>query len=246
MKDSFLAGIHSVEQCLLRSPGQIVTLYVNDKKLNQRLQKLVNLAQQSHVAIEHCSDPFLDKIHAQHQGVAAQLKPPKVWSEGDLFDYLATQTNPLIVLLDEVQDPHNVGAILRTAAALGVSAVVAPEKKACGLTPAARKTASGGDLIVPFAQVKNLARFMRHLKDNHFWIIGTALAEEAKPLHTLDLTGSVALVLGSEGTGIRKNTQAHCDYLAQIPMHETMASLNVSVACGICLYESFQQRQTKS
>ena len=243
MKESYLAGIHSVEQCLLRQPDSIVTLYISDKKLNQRLQKVLDLANQSKVSVEKCGESFLDKIHAQHQGVAAQLKAPKVWSEGDILEYLEAQTNPMVVILDEVQDPHNVGAVLRTAAALGVSAVIAPEKKACGLTPAARKTASGGDLIVPFAQVKNLARFMRQLQDNQFWIVGTALAEQAKPLNSIDLTGKVALVLGSEGTGIRKNTQAHCDFLAQIPMNDTMASLNVSVACGICLYESFTQRQ---
>ena len=181
-------------------------------------------------------------IDGVHQGVALICNRGKTKGEDVLEQLLKDPVEtPALLILDGITDPHNLGACLRNAAALSIQAVIAPKDRAVGLTPAAIKAASGAAERVPFIQVTNLARCMERLKQLGVWIVGTAV-EDGQPLHKLDLTVPVALVMGSEGKGLRKLTREKCDSLAYIPIDQTQESLNVSVASGICLYEMRRQR----
>jgi len=204
-------------------------------------QELVMYAHKMDVAEE------LDRLagHERHQGVCAQVQGSGVLGEGAL-DELLDQTNgasgpPLLLVLDGVQDPHNLGACLRTADAVGVTAVIVPRDRAAGLSPTVRKVASGAAETVPLIQVVNLARTLRWLKERNIWIVGTD-DQAPQSLHQASLTGPLAVVLGAEGPGLRRLTKEHCDTLVGIPMRGVVESLNVSVATGVVLYEVLRQR----
>ena len=181
---------------------------------------------------------------AQHQGIVAAVRPAPTLDESDLAQLVEKTENVLLLVLDQVTDPHNLGACMRTAAAMGVHGVIAPRDRAAGLTPIARKVAAGAVEVVPFFQVTNLARTLVALQEQGVQTVGTLLDETAKPIHTIDLTGKLAIIMGAEDTGLRRLTQTHCDYLAYIPMSGQLQSLNVSVATGMALYEACRQRQT--
>jgi 23S rRNA (guanosine2251-2'-O)-methyltransferase len=182
---------------------------------------------------------------AAHQGVVAEVRPSVPLDENSLLDLLTGQARPaLILVLDGVSDPHNLGACLRTADAAGATAVVAPRDRAAGLSPAVRKVAAGAAETVPFAQVTNLARALRDMKEAGLWIAGTA-GDGEQELFAADLSGPLALVFGSEGKGLRRLTRESCDFTLRLPMHGAVASLNVSVAAGIALYEALRQRRAK-
>jgi 23S rRNA (guanosine2251-2'-O)-methyltransferase len=182
---------------------------------------------------------------AVHQGVVAEVRPSAPLDENSLLDLITGLDSPALVLvLDGVSDPHNLGACLRTADAAGATAVVAPRDRAAGLTPAVRKVAAGAAETVPFAQVTNLARALRDLQSAGLWIAGTA-EDGDRELFAADLTGPLALVMGSEGRGLRRLTRECCDFTLRLPMQGTVGSLNVSVAAGIVLYESLRQRRAK-
>jgi 23S rRNA (guanosine2251-2'-O)-methyltransferase len=166
--------------------------------------------------------------------------------EDELMAIIAHQATPLVLILDCVQDPHNLGAILRTADAAGVHAVVAPKDKAVGITETVRRVSVGAADHVPFAQVTNLARTMEKLKAAGLWLVGTSDHATAKSLYDLDLTGPLALVMGAEDKGLRRLTQENCDFLAAIPMTGEVGCLNVSVATGVCLFEALRQRRVAS
>jgi 23S rRNA (guanosine2251-2'-O)-methyltransferase len=166
--------------------------------------------------------------------------------EDELMAIIAHQATPLVLILDCVQDPHNLGAILRTADAAGVHAVVAPKDKAVGITETVRRVSVGAADHVPFAQVTNLARTMEKLKAAGLWLVGTSDHATAKSLYDLDLTGPLALVMGAEDKGLRRLTQENCDFLAAIPMTGEVGCLNVSVATGVCLFEALRQRRAAS
>jgi 23S rRNA (guanosine2251-2'-O)-methyltransferase len=151
---------------------------------------------------------------------------------------------PFLLVLDGVQDPHNLGACLRTADAAGVHAIIAPRDRACGLTPIVRKVASGAAETVPFIQVTNLVRTLKLLQQAGLWVVGTALEEAAKPIHQQSLSGPLALVMGAEGQGMRRLTRETCDQLVYIPMRGMVQSLNVSVATGVALFEALRQRSS--
>jgi len=166
--------------------------------------------------------------------------------EDELMAIIAHQATPLVLILDCVQDPHNLGAILRTADAAGVHAVVAPKDKAVGITETVRRVSVGAADHVPFAQVTNLARTMEKFKAAGLWLVGTSDHATAKSLYDLDLTGPLALVMGAEDKGLRRLTQENCDFLAAIPMTGEVGCLNVSVATGVCLFEALRQRRVAS
>lgn len=169
-----------------------------------------------------------------------------VKSEDDLLEIIEqAPTDPFVLILDGIQDPHNLGACLRSAGAAGVHAVVAPRDRAVGLTDSARLTAAGAAERVPFIQVTNLARTMKALKEAGLWLVGTA-DETARSLYEANLTGPLAIVMGAEGKGLRRLTAKRCDYLVRIPMYGVVSCLNVSVATGICLFEAVRQRVAKS
>ena len=172
-------------------------------------------------------------------------KPLPALDEAGLMAIVAAEAAPFILVLDCVQDPHNLGAILRSADAAGVHCVVAPKDKSCGLTETVRRVSVGAADHVPFAQVTNLARTMGHLKQAGLWLVGTSDHATSKSLYEVDLTGPIAIVMGSEDKGMRRLTEENCDFLASIPMAGAVACLNVSVASGVCLFEAVRQRMTR-
>ena len=178
---------------------------------------------------------------ARHQGVIARVQSTRIYDERDLEGLIEAAAKPLLLILDGVQDPHNLGACLRSAAAAGATAVIVPKDRAATLTPTARKVAAGGAERVPLVRVTNLARCMKELQDAGIWIVGLAGEAEAS-LYSVDLKGPIAIAMGGEGEGLRRLTREHCDYLAKIPMASGMESLNVSVAAGISLFEALRQR----
>lgn len=212
--------------------------------VDERLAAASELAGQIGLRVQHTSREQLDKWsdRGNHQGIVAVCKPKAALNEADLNDIIGRTDQAFLLVLDGVQDPHNLGACLRTAEAAGVDAVIAPRNKAVGLTPVVRKVSCGASELVPFVQVTNLARTLRQLQDSGVWITGTSLDTD-KSLYDCDLRGAQAIVLGAEGSGLRRLTAEHCDQLTYIPMDGSIQSLNVSVATGICLFEATRQRR---
>jgi 23S rRNA (guanosine2251-2'-O)-methyltransferase len=182
----------------------------------------------------------------ENRHVQAVEKTAPALDEDGLMAIIAQHERPFVLILDCVQDPHNLGAILRTADAAGVHAVVAPKDKAAGITETVRRVSVGAADHVPFAQVTNLARAMEKLKAAGLWLVGTSDHAKSKSIHELDLTGPLALVMGAEEKGMRRLTEEHCDFLASIPMAGKVECLNVSVATGVCLFEAVRQRKAAS
>ncbi len=242
---TLITGIHAVESAIKNDPDNITQVWIAENKRNQRVKELIQHAQKRGL-IAHRSDmKALDKLAKtrQHQGVVAEYKTPKSFNENDLLDLLDNlDETPLLLVLDGVTDPHNLGACLRTADAAGVQAIIAPKDNAVGLTPAARKVASGAAETVPFIQVTNLVRTIEKLKQRGIWFIGTSDKAQGD-LYQQDFKTATAIVMGAEGKGLRRLTEEHCDILVSIPMAGQVSSLNVSVATGVCLYEIVRQRQ---
>ena len=245
MSRETIYGLHAVTALLESEPGQVRSLWVLDSRHDERLNRVVSLAEQAGVAIERVARAALDARApgARHQGVIAEAQNLPQPDEHGLPALLAGLREPAFLLvLDGVQDPHNLGACLRSANAAGVHGVIVPRDRASGLTPVVRKVASGAAEATPLFQVTNLARTLRMLKEQNIWLV--ALAGEAEQsLYDLDLKGPLALVLGAEGGGLRRLTKEHCDFLACIPMAGDVTSLNVSVAAGVALFEAVRQRR---
>ncbi len=240
-----VAGIHSVRAALKFGTEGVAELWLERTRRDRRLSEVADLARQAGVKVRQVDRDELDGAAegANHQGVLAWVRVPAARAEQDLTALLdRLQTPPFLLLLDEVQDPHNLGACLRTAEAAGVQAVIAPRDNAVGLTPVVCKVASGAAETLPYIQVTNLARVMDALKERGIWLIGTA-GEAAEDLYGVDLRGPLGLVLGSEGSGLRRLTRERCDGLVRLPMLGQVESLNVSVAAGVCLYEALRQRR---
>lgn len=244
--NEWIYGLHPVAAALRYEPDRVQELWVERNRRDARLQALLQTAAAQGVAVRPVERAELDRRsgHARHQGVLARcLAGVPARTEQELPAILqAAPTAPLLMALDGVQDPHNLGACLRSAAAAGVDAVLAPVDRAVGLTPVVRKVASGAAEITPFIQVTNLARALDRLKEQGVWLIGAA-GEAEQTLYELDFTGPVAIVLGAEEKGLRRLTREQCDYLARIPMTSGVESLNVSVAAGIFLFEVVRQRR---
>lgn len=247
-KPEYYYGIHSVESLLELEPERVLTLFALKGREDQRLKRIFELADPFGVSIQQASRDRLEKLAGQpfHQGVVAAVRAHPILNENDLEKLIESNQNIFLLGLDQVTDPHNLGACIRTAAAMGVHAVVVPRDRAVGLTPTARKVAAGGAEKVKFIQVTNLARTLAMVKDKYnVRVIGTMLDEQALPIHECDLTGPIMLVMGAEDTGLRPITQSQCDQKVFIPMGGNLQSLNVSVATGMTLYEACRQRQSK-
>ena len=237
-------GLHAVSAALEKHPGNVRGLWVQRGGKDARLDQVLSAARKAGVVTRRVDRRTLDHMApgVRHQGVVAEYVGKAQKGEPELAQLLdRLQVPPLLLILDGVQDPHNLGACLRTGDAAGIHAVVAPRDRAVGLTPAVRKVASGAADTLPFIQVTNLARVMKSLGQRGLWLVGAA-GEAETSLFEADLTGPLALVLGSEGKGLRRLTREHCDSLVSIPMQGTVPSLNVSVAAGICLFEALRQR----
>lgn len=209
------------------------------------MQDVLGAAEKAGVRPQPAARETLDRLSGgvAHQGIVLRVEPASPLDESDLEGLLSTLDGPpLLLVLDGVQDPHNLGACLRSADGAGVHAVIVPRDRACGLTPAARKVASGAAESVPLVQVTNLARTLRGLQQQGIWLVGLA-GEAEQELYAVGLDGPLALVLGAEGHGLRRLTRELCDYLVRLPMLGAVDSLNVSVATGVCLYEALRQRR---
>jgi 23S rRNA (guanosine2251-2'-O)-methyltransferase len=244
MRDSWLFGIHAVEGALSRDPSAIVEMVVARDSRNPRVQTLAEQARTHGLKPQLQPAQALDRLAegGRHQGVAARVRLPEALDENDL-DALVEQAGrtALLLVLDGITDPHNLGACLRSADAAGVTAVVLPRDRSAALTPAARKVAAGGAETVPLVRVTNLARTLKSLQQAGVWTVGLA-GDADRTLFQTDLSGPIAIVMGSEGEGLRRLTREHCDHLARLPMHGSVESLNVSVATGVALYEALRQR----
>lgn len=243
MSEEFVFGWHAVEAVLKKQPERLQRVWIQQGRQDRRVKTVTDGLDQLGVAWSVVHRRELDeRVNGVHQGVVAQVAESQEWAEADLFALLDKRdVPPLLLVLDGVTDPHNLGACLRTADAAGVAAVVVPKDKSASLTPTVRKVACGAAETVPLVRVTNLARCLRGLQDQGVWLIGTAGEAEAT-LYQADFRGPVALVMGAEGKGMRRLTREHCDLLIKIPMQGLVDSLNVSVATGVCLYEAVRQR----
>ena len=241
-----VVGINSVRSALRFGAEGVQELWLDRRRRDRRLLELATLARESGISVRQLEREDLDRAAegANHQGALAWVRMPAARAEADLDALLAGIVGPpFLLILDGVTDPHNLGACLRSADAAGVHAVIAPKDNAVGLTPVAVKVASGAAESLPFVQVTNLARTLDRLKQRGIWLMGTSDDADAT-LYQTDLRGPLALVLGSEGKGLRRLTRERCDLLVRLPMLGRVESLNVSVAAGICLYEALRQRQS--
>ncbi len=236
-------GIHAVATLLERHPDRVHGLLIQKGREDKRVQRLLAMAQQQGIRWELVERSELDKlVQGVHQGVVARVEPNRVQNENFLEHLLEGLEEPaLLLVLDGVTDPHNLGACLRTADAAGVHAVIAPKDKAAPLNATAAKVACGAAESVPYVTVTNLARVLKQLQAYGIWITGTA-GEAEQLIYQADLKGPMALVMGAEGAGMRRLTREHCDQLVKIPMAGEVSSLNVSVATGVCLFEALRQR----
>jgi 23S rRNA (guanosine2251-2'-O)-methyltransferase len=245
MSEQFVYGVHAVT-ALLANPHRVTkTLYVSEERMDKRLQVLLDKALHANVTIEKLSMQKMNQRFADfaHQGVVASASSLPDYNESHLLALLEASKQPsLILILDGITDPHNLGACLRTADAVGVDFVVIPKDKSAHVTPVVSKVACGAAESVPIVKVTNLVRSMELLKEQGVWIYGAA-GETDSSLYQTDCTGSVAIVMGAEGDGLRRLTREHCDGLFSLPMLGSVDSLNVSVAAGVSLYEILRQRK---
>lgn len=244
-KPQWVAGLHAVRSVLKHGASRIEEVLVDGARRDRRLRELLDEMAKLNLAVTTSDRATLDRLSngANHQGVIAHTRTPAALAESDLDELLAAlSVPPLLLLLDGVTDPHNLGACLRTADAAGVHAVIAPRDKSVGLTPVVCKVASGAAETVPFIQVTNLARSMRHLQQTFgVFLVGTS-GDAERSLFDTALNGALGLVMGAEGSGLRRLTRENCDHLVRLPMLGQVTSLNVSVSSGICLYEALRQR----
>ena len=241
-----LFGFHAVGVRLKTAPQSIIEIYFEPTRRDARMRQFIARAKEAGVRLIEADGLRLSKLAGSHghQGVAARVQEvAQLHSLDDLLDQLEADgvANPLLLVLDGVTDPHNLGACLRVADGAGAHAVIAPKDHAVGINATVAKVASGAAETVPYFMVTNLARTLNELKERNIWVIGTS-GDADKTLYQVDMRTPTALVLGAEGPGMRQLTRKTCDELVSIPMQGAVESLNVSVASGVCLYEALRQR----
>ncbi|WP_019605777.1 23S rRNA (guanosine(2251)-2'-O)-methyltransferase RlmB [Teredinibacter turnerae] len=247
MKSDVIFGIHAVQSLLKTAPQRISELQVVKDRQDQRIKKLLAMAEAHGVRVSLVNRQQLESAagDGNHQGVIAYARPGKALDEKGLLDLIAQmEEDPLILVLDGVTDPHNLGACMRSADAAGVHAVVIPKDNSAGLNETARKVACGAAETVPLVVVTNLARALNKLQDAGLWVAGAA-GEADADIYSADLTGPRVIVMGAEGDGMRRLTKETCDLLIKIPMMGSVSSLNVSVATGVVLFEVLRQRNAR-
>lgn len=258
-KVTYFYGIHTVNIILNSFPESVVNIYIQNNlvKENNRIAQLANLANKYGLIINTWSKQKLDGLanNSAHQGIVVESKTSMVlknYGEDELKNFYKQklakndQHKFFILILDEIQDPQNFGACIRSSEALGVDFIISTQKNSAPITNAVCKASAGAALLTPIFQVTNLARTIRWLKEEGTWVYGTGMGENSESIEKLDFKNSVAIVMGAEGTGIRRLTAELCDGIFTIPMQGKTQSLNVSVATGICLYEVVRQRQNET
>ncbi len=237
-------GLHSVQATLKAAAHRINVIYIFHGRRDQKIQKVIESARSHNIKVTHVEKKELDALcDGNHQGVVALVTPGKSMQEPDLYNAVQdAESAPLILMLDGVTDPHNLGACLRSADAAGVMAVVIPKDNSAGVNETVRKVASGAAETVPIVPVTNLVRCIKKLQELGLWVTGLA-GEAEESTYESDLTGPRVIVMGAEGSGMRRLTRETCDTLVKIPMLGSVSSLNVSVAAGVVLFETLRQRQ---
>lgn len=244
MKLNKLLGLHAVQAALDYSPEKITQVWVDAQRQDKRLNALLEKLRHHSINIEKIHRKKLNSFATgkNHQGIVAEVELPRLRCEAELKDHVqALGSLAFFLILDQVQDPHNLGACLRSADAANINGIIVTKDNASGISATVCKVASGAAETIPVYQVTNLARCLRWLKTQNIWIIGTT-AKATDTIFEIDLTMSLALVMGTEASGMRNSIQQHCDFLVKIPMHGQVESLNISVAAGIMIYEVLRQR----
>ncbi len=247
MSTTQLFGIHAVQAALDYSSQNIRRAWVDSQRLDARLKQVIDDLVALGITPEKTERKKLERMAEgkNHQGIVVAVELPAMLSEDRLKqDVEALNETAFYLVLDQVQDPHNLGACLRTADAVGAHGIIVTKDNAAGITPTVCKVASGAAEAVPVYQVTNLARVLRWMKEQNIWIMGAA-GEAEQTIYDMQLDMPLALVMGAEGTGMRHLTRQHCDFLVKIPMAGQVESLNVSVAAGVMLYEVFRQKRIK-
>ncbi|MDF1759899.1 MAG: 23S rRNA (guanosine(2251)-2'-O)-methyltransferase RlmB [Coxiellaceae bacterium] len=246
-KNNVVFGFHAVQSLLQAKPDSVDWLAVQKGRDDQRAQQILELAKLQGITLQHLNKKAMDDYaDGNHQGFVAMCHHFPSYTQADLLALIEAvpsdaATSPLVLILDGIQDPHNLGAIMRSSDAMGVMAIVIAKDNAVGMTPAVQKVASGAAQTVPLVTVTNLSRCMQALKQAGFWLVGLDAAADNQ-IADIDLKGAVGIVMGNEGHGMRRGTRDKCDFLAHIPMVGTVSSMNVSVAAGMVLYEVNRQR----
>jgi 23S rRNA (guanosine2251-2'-O)-methyltransferase len=239
-------GIHAVTALLTFKPDSVIGVTVQSARDDEALQLCLDLAKQAHIPVDTRPRKDIDGMFqgkVVHQGIVATCSHMPVYAESDIEGIISAAAKPRLVLfLDGIQDPHNLGACMRVANGFGACAVIAPKNNSVGLTAAAIKVSTGAAFATPFIQVTNLARTMRKVQEMGIWLVGGS-ADADTELKDIDMQGDVGIVMGAEGLGLRSLTAKTCDFLAKIPLLGTVDSLNVSVATGVILYEAYRQRE---
>lgn len=245
MDEGIVCGLHAVLAALQQHPDRVAAVWISTERGDRRIGKVVDVARANRIKFHRVPRAKLDEMAAgqRHQGVVARLQIAPTRQVRDLEAFVAGLSHPaLLLVLDGVQDPHNLGACLRVADGAGADAVIIPRDRAAPVTPAARRAASGAAETVPLYQVINLSRTLETLKEGGLWLYGAA-QDAPEELYAADLTEPAALILGGEESGLRRLTRERCDGLVRIPMAGKVESLNVSVAAGVMLYEAVRQRR---
>lgn len=245
-----LFGFHAVGVRMKTAPQSIIEVYYEATRRDARMRQFLDRAKSAGVRLIEADGERLAKLAGSHghQGVAARVKAvAQVHSLDELLEQLEADgvSNPLLLVLDGVTDPHNLGACLRSADAAGALAVIVPKDKSATLTAVVRKVACGAAEVLPLVAVTNLARTLEKLQKRGLWIVGTA-GEATQEIYDVDMSGPTVVVMGAEGKGMRRLTREHCDHLARLPMAGSVSSLNVSVATGVCLFEAVRQRRASA
>jgi len=237
-------GIHAVESVLSRNPQNVLQLFLLKNRKDKTLSKIETLANKAGIKCQSMDRKKMDeRVHGNHQGVIAEVKiADSVMNESELLEMARDREDLRLLILDGVTDPHNLGACIRTAEAAGVDAIVLPKDRSASMNATVRKVACGAAENVPLVKVTNLARYIKQLKDEYVWIIGTA-GEAETSIYQTKPPKKLAIVMGAEGTGMRRLTRENCDELVYIPMAGSVSSLNVSVATGVCLFECVRQSE---
>ena len=245
MASERIYGLHTVRALLARAPQRVRRVYLQQGRADQRAAEIETLARAAQRPVERVDAGRLRGWVGEvaHQGVLAEVEPLPPMSEDEFYAQLGSARDPLVLALDGVQDPHNLGACLRTADACGVLAVIVPRDRAASLNATARKVAAGAAENTPVVTVTNLSRSLKLIKEAGLWIVGADAGAEQRAAEA-DLTGGRCLVMGAEGAGLRELTRRNCDWLVALPSLGSVESLNVSVATGMLLYEAVRQRQT--
>ncbi len=243
-QNQWIVGVNAVASSIENDADNVREVLVEAGSKNPRLTEIEENARRKGIEVRRVNTQALDGVGGavRHQGVVARYSAARIWAENELEALVeGAEGKALLLVLDGVQDPHNLGACLRSAAAAGVTAVVIPKDKSATVNATVRKTSAGAADRIPVVAVTNLARCLRDLQKQGVWLYGLAGEAEAS-LYSLDLRGNVALVLGGEADGLRRLTREHCDSLVKIPMPGDIESLNVSVAAGVTLFEAVRQR----